>query len=131
MIKTATLAGKDYPVSFGKAALVLFETETGVSVTEISNGASYSNSLRLIWCGLRDGGRKAGTPFPLDFEGFCDLLDEDPEAEQRLIDVFSSSIPAADAGVSKNPPQASATCLSHSLNASSSLSASPGAWFTT
>lgn len=101
MIKTATLAGKEYPVSFGNAALALFERETGVSIATIGEDTPYFNTLRLIWCGMRDGGRKAGKPFLLEFEAFCDLLDEDADAVQRLMDVFTESMPVPADGEKK------------------------------
>ena len=96
MVKTATIAGKEYPVSFGSAAIAAFEKETGVSISTIGDGTPYFNTLRLIHTGLKDGARKAKKTFSLEFESFCDLLDDDPEAVTRLMDAFSESMPVAD-----------------------------------
>lgn len=93
MLKYTTIAGKEYPISFGTASRVSFESETGIPITEIGTGTAYSHSLRLLFSGLRDGARQAKTNFNLDFYDFCDLLDEDPEAIPRLEAIFHESLP--------------------------------------
>lgn len=101
MLKYTTIAGKEYPISFGTAAMVAFEADTGISVSDIATGTAYTNTLRLLYAGLRDGARRTKTDFALDFDSFCDLLDEDPSALQRLQDAFEDSMPKPAEGEKK------------------------------
>lgn len=96
MVKTATIAGKEYPVSFGNAAIAAFEKETGVSISTIGDGTPYSSMLRLVYAGLKDGARKTKKTFSFEFEAFCDLIDDDPEALTRLMDTVTESMPVTD-----------------------------------
>lgn len=97
MIRHTTLAGKEVPVSFGNAALIRFEEETGISILNLGNTPlNYKNSLKLIYEGLRDGHRKANKDFTMTFDDLCDYLDEDTEALTRIMDLLTKSMPGND-----------------------------------
>lgn len=95
------IAGKEYPVHFGTLTLVSFEENTGVSISEIGKGTSYSNVLHLIYEGMKSGARREKAAFDHSFEEFCDLIDTDAEAIEKMMAVFESSMPQGDDGEKK------------------------------
>lgn len=94
MVKFTKIAGQEVPVSFGNATLIRFEEETGISILNLgTTPLNYKNTLVLIYEGIRDGYRKAQRNLDLDFDAVCDLLDEDPHAINRIIEIFTGSLP--------------------------------------
>lgn len=84
------------PFSFGNAALVAFERETGISLIGGNLNLNYEATLQLAYVAARDGARKERKDFGLTFEDFCDALDEDRNALTKIMDAFSNSMPQED-----------------------------------
>lgn len=101
MIVEIEIAGKEYPVSFGNATIVSFETKTGVSIDSLQSNLPFTNSLRLFFEAMRVGHRRAKAKFSMTFDDFCDLLDEDPDAIARLSQAFRDSNPVEEEGEKK------------------------------
>lgn len=101
MHNTIDIAGKKYPVSFGNAALLRFERETGVSILNMGEALTYERLLQLAHCALADGARKAKQDFALSFDDMLDLLDEDTTALGRLMNLYQESMPQVGAGDEK------------------------------
>ena len=97
MYEIVIINGKDYPVRFGMNALRLFCKETNRSLTDLDklgNDLSLDDACCLIKAGLADGARKAGKEFTLGVEDISDILDEDFDAMQKVLDVFSTQFTA-------------------------------------
>lgn len=105
------IAGKKYPVSFGQNALAQFGRQAGLSLSALNNLSvdtlDLLNLHTLIWCGLKDGHRKARKAgeakgqFNAEVEDIADLLDMDPEAMERILNEFADSQPKQKAGNAK------------------------------
>lgn len=93
MLNYVKIGEKEYPVSFGNAALVAFEADTGISISSIGENTPYSNTIRLVYIALRDGARRAKQEFTMTFEAMCDLLDDHPGALETIMTAFESSMP--------------------------------------
>ena len=105
MVRYTQIAGKEVPVSFGNAALIRFEEETGISILNLgTTPLNYKNSLVLIFEGLRDGHRKDKKDFTMTFDDLCDYLDEDPNALSRIMDLLNKSMPTPDEKKTKAKP---------------------------
>jgi hypothetical protein len=105
MVRHTQLAGKEVPVSFGNAALIRFEEETGISILNLgTTPLNYKNSLILIYEGLRDGHRKDKKDFTMTFDDLCDYLDEDAEALVRIMDLLNKAMPVSDEKKTKAKP---------------------------
>lgn len=88
-----TIADKEYPVSFGAGTLYRYERETGKSITQIAE-SPYSNVLDLSYYAFQAGARKARQAFDLSMDEFLDLLDEEPNAFDKLTALFNEAMPA-------------------------------------
>ena len=59
--------GKDYPVSFGFNALREYSRITGATMQDLNklaNGqTTFNDAFALIYCGMKDGARKAKKEF--------------------------------------------------------------------
>ena len=105
MVRYTQIAGKEVPVSFGNAALIRFEEETGISILNLgTTPLNYKNSLVLIFEGLRDGHRKDKKDFTMTFDDLCDDLEEDPNALTRIMDLLNKSMPTPDEKKTKPKP---------------------------
>lgn len=102
------VAGKKYPISFGQNALAQFGRQAGLSLSALNalslDTLDLLNLHTLIWCGMKDGFRKARKSgevkgqFEMEVEDVADLLDEDPEAVEKILGVFSESMPEQKVG---------------------------------
>lgn len=90
MVTYINIAGKEYPVKFGHNTLRQFEVETGEPITNATR-LPYSSTITLAFLGVRNGARKDGQKFEMTLEQFCDLLDDDAGALERLMKVFEQS----------------------------------------
>lgn len=107
-IRTVDINGKEYPISFGMAALAEFLDLAGLQLSELDrlqSALSLTNALQLVHTGLVHGGRKAGSPYSGAFIDTCDLLDADEEALAKVMDLFAESLPQ-DGGEKKAPAPA-------------------------
>lgn len=105
MYEIVILNGKDYPVRFGMNALRVFCKETGRNLQDLDKfgkDMSLDDACFLIKAGLQDGSRKAGTEFDLGVEEIADLLDDDFDALQKVLDVFSNQFAAKSGGTEGN-----------------------------
>jgi hypothetical protein len=97
MVRHTQIAGIEVPVSFGNAALIRFEEETGISILTLgTTPLNYKNTLILIYEGIRDGYRKAKKNLDIDFDEMCDLLDEEPQAINRIVQILTNSLPMGE-----------------------------------
>jgi len=105
------IAGQKYPVSFGQNALAQFGRNAGLSLSALNSLSvdtlDLLNLHTLIWCGMKDGHRKARKAgeakgqFMAEIEDIGDLLDMDAGAIERILGVFSESMPDQKAGNGK------------------------------
>lgn len=102
-----TIAEAEYPVSFGMNALAAFTRNAGLSLKQLGDLEEHldlQNTLLLVHCGLSDGHRKArkageaSGQFTLTLEDVGDLMDADSNALQKVLDVFTQSMPNAKEG---------------------------------
>ena len=97
MVRFTKINNTEVPVSFGNATLIRFEEETGISILTLGQETlNYKNTLKLIYEALRDGHRKEGRSFDWTFEDMGDEFDEDMAAINRVMELFSNSMPDAE-----------------------------------
>ena len=99
MFEIVIINGTDYPVRFGMNALRLFCKETNRKLTDLDKlgqDLSLDDACFLIKAGLTDGARKAGKEFSLSVDDIADILDEDFDALQKVLDVFSEQFSAKE-----------------------------------
>tara|TARA_R100000963_G_C4626063_1_gene92283 strand:+ start:415 stop:789 length:375 start_codon:yes stop_codon:yes gene_type:complete len=97
MFEVVILNKKDYPIRFGMNALRIYCKQTNKSLTDLEKlgqDMSLDDACQLILAGLRDGARVAGKDFSLNVEDMADLLDDDFEALQKCLNVFSEQFSA-------------------------------------
>jgi len=89
------IAGKDYPVKYGYAALRHFSDATGTTLGDLGTmgeSMTITQAIALVWAGLKDGARVTKTEFDLDLDDVADLLDEDEKAMEKVLKVFGESL---------------------------------------
>jgi hypothetical protein len=94
MTKHVKIAGKEYAVKYGFAALMEFTDMLNISMNElesIGNNMSLTNAVSLIWCGLKHGARSEKKEFGMAIEDVADLLDDDMKAMEKVLAVFAES----------------------------------------
>ena len=99
MFEIVIINKKDYPVRFGMNALRLFCKETNRKLTDLDKlgqDLSLDDACFLIKAGLTDGARKAGKEFSLSVDDIADILDDDFDALQKVMDVFSEKFSAKE-----------------------------------
>jgi hypothetical protein len=109
MVEIVSIDGKNYPVKFGFNALRLFGNETGKSLAEImtlSNDIGINDAVALMWAGLKDGHRVEKVPFIMTMDDVSDLLDADPSALNKVMEVFAKSFKAPESGNAQTQPTA-------------------------
>ncbi len=114
-----TINNTVYPLHFSFAAFHNFGQLTGLSLQQLENMAesmSFDHVLKLIWCGLKAGARKAGREFTLTEEDVINLLDDDPTAMATIMKIFEQSqaqieqeVKAREGNKEKKPPASSPT----------------------
>ena len=86
------IGGQELAIKFGFNALSIFEKESGESVSGLGNygeNVPISVAICLVYAGLKDGARVAKADFTLTKEDIADLLDEDNEALNRVMVIFT------------------------------------------
>jgi len=89
------IAGKDYPVKYGFAALRAFSDATGTTLGDLGklgSNMTFTQALALVWAGLKDGARVTKIEFNLTIDDVADLLDEDDDAMTKVLKVFEDSL---------------------------------------
>tara|TARA_R110002012_G_scaffold13648_4_gene57974 strand:- start:4316 stop:4690 length:375 start_codon:yes stop_codon:yes gene_type:complete len=97
MFEVVILNKKDYPIRFGMNALRIYCKQTNKSLNDLEKlgqDMSLDDACQLILAGLRDGARVAGKDFSLNVEDMADILDDDFEALQKCLNVFSEQFSA-------------------------------------
>jgi hypothetical protein len=85
--------GKDYPCRFGMAALMEYTKQTNTKINDLGNlgnDMTMEQAITLCWCGLKDGARKAKKQFDMETVDIADLLDDDPNAIEKIMEVFAA-----------------------------------------
>ena len=96
--KPVIIAGKDYPVKYGFAALRAFSDVTGTTLGELGSlgeSMTITQAIALVWAGLKDGARVTKMNFDLELDDVADMLDEDEKAMEKVLAVFTDSLAGA------------------------------------
>lgn len=94
MIKNVEIGGKQRPVKFGFAALMEFTEANGYTMADLDTlgeSMKLKDALFLVWCGLKHGARVEKQAFEETIEEVADWLDDQPEAMENVLNVFSQS----------------------------------------
>lgn len=95
MIKEINIGGKLRPVSYGFNALAMFQSMTGLTLTELngidSSKMTLTAMIQFAYCGLKDGARKAKQEFNYSTEDVADWLDDDSASFIALFSEFVQS----------------------------------------
>ena len=90
MLEHIQLGDKLRPVAFGFAALRYFERESGKPFAEVTD--TITDTLTIIWSGLKDGARREGKEFSATVEDVADWLDLRPAAMTELMKIYGESL---------------------------------------
>jgi len=96
--------GKNYPFSFGMAALARFCESEGLTLgglNQLGENMSPMRALALVHAGLVDGARREGKTYNGTLEDVGDILDDDPDFLEKCMEVVNNSMPQAKAGNGK------------------------------
>ena len=63
-------------------------------VDKLGNDMSLDDAIQLIYAGLKDGSRVSGQECSLSVDDVADLLDEDFEALNKVLEIFSNQFSA-------------------------------------
>jgi hypothetical protein len=98
MIQDVMLGGETRSLKFGFNTMALFGDLTGKKLSEMQNiasGMSMSDIIKLMWCGLKEGARKAGKEFDHTYDEVGDWLDDlqenDPDGLAGMMAMFNQS----------------------------------------
>lgn len=94
MTKNVEIGGKLRPVKFGFAALMEFTEANGYTMADLDTlgeSMKLKDALFLVWCGLKHGARVEKQAFEQTIEEVADWLDDQPEAMENVLNVFSQS----------------------------------------
>ena len=97
MYEIVIINGKDYPVRFGMNSLRMFCKDTGRSLADLDKlgeGMSLDDACYLILNGIKDGSRVSGQECSLNVDDVADLLDEDFDALNKVLEIFSNQFSA-------------------------------------
>jgi hypothetical protein len=97
MYEIVIINGKDYPVRFGMNSLRNFTKATNRSLQDLDKlgeGMSLDDACQLILAGLKDGARVSGVECSLNVDDVADLLDEDFNALNNVLEIFSNQFTA-------------------------------------
>ena len=97
MYEIVIINKKDYPVRFGMNALRLFCKDTGRTLQDLDklgDNMSLDDACFLILNGIKDGSRVSGQECSLNVDDVADLLDDDFEALNKVLEVFSNQFTA-------------------------------------
>tara|TARA_R110002126_G_scaffold50129_1_gene138522 strand:+ start:377 stop:754 length:378 start_codon:yes stop_codon:yes gene_type:complete len=97
MYEIVLINGKDYPVRFGMNALRMFCKDTDRALSDLDKlgeSMSLDDACYLILNGIKDGSRVSGQECSLTVESVADLLDEDFDALNKVLEVFSTQFSA-------------------------------------
>ena len=92
MYEVVIINGKDYSVRFGINSLRMFCKDTGRSLSDLDSlgdGMSLDDACYLILNGIKDGSRVSGQECSLTIDDVADLLDEDFDAMNKVLNVFT------------------------------------------
>jgi hypothetical protein len=97
MYEIVLINEKDYPVRFGMNALRMFCKDTDRALSDLDKlgeSMSLDDACYLILNGIKDGSRVSGQECSLTVESVADLLDEDFDALNKVLEVFSTQFSA-------------------------------------
>ena len=97
MYEVVIINGKDYPVRFGMNSLRMFCKDTGRSLADLDKlgeGISLDDACYLILNGIKDGSRVSGQECSLTVDDVADMLDDDFEALNKVLEIFSTQFSA-------------------------------------
>lgn len=94
MIKEIIIGGQSRPIRFGFNALAEFCKVTGLkigNIDEVGANMDFGHIRALVYCGLKDGARKAGDKFTATLEDVGDWMDDSKEVIIEVFDEFVQS----------------------------------------
>jgi len=97
MYEIVLINGKDFAVRFGINSLRLFCRDTNRALSDLDKlgeSMSLDDACYLILNGIKDGSRVSGQECSLTVESVADLLDEDFDALNKVLEVFSTQFSA-------------------------------------
>ena len=98
MVKKVLIGGAERPVKFGFAALMQFTDATSYTLSDldkIGESLKLSEALELVRAGLTQGARVEGEKFTASLEDVADWLDDNPEALEKVLALFTDSFTPA------------------------------------
>tara|TARA_R100000773_G_scaffold42810_1_gene40447 strand:+ start:945 stop:1301 length:357 start_codon:yes stop_codon:yes gene_type:complete len=88
--------GKDYPVRFGFNALREYSRITGATMQDLNklaNGqTTFNDAFALIYCGMKDGARKAKKEFKYSIADVTDLFDGNMDAIEEAFEILGRAM---------------------------------------
>lgn len=92
-----TIAGVDYPINLGTAALAEILDDLGLSLSELEKVTSITliQAAKILHRGMAHQARVNKQQFSATWYDVCDLIDQDPSPMQVLVKVleaFTASI---------------------------------------
>tara|TARA_R110002020_G_scaffold446158_1_gene658350 strand:- start:1127 stop:1480 length:354 start_codon:yes stop_codon:yes gene_type:complete len=84
------LGKKDMPISFGFAALRNYSELTKTSLADLQKlgmEMTLNDALTLLWCGVKDGHRRAKQEFDLSIDDLADCLDGNFDILQTAFEI--------------------------------------------
>ncbi len=100
-MKLVKLGTKSYYYYWGIAVLVEFEDLTGKSVMDLGSNMKFGDAVRLIYCAFKEGCRKKGIEFDMEWQDIADLIDKKKINMEAMINEYVDSLPKDEGGTKK------------------------------
>ena len=88
--------GRDYPIRFGFNALREYSKITGSTMQDLNklaNGqTTFNDAFALIYCGMKDGARKAKKEFRYSIADVTDLFDGNLNAMEEAFEILGRAM---------------------------------------
>tara|TARA_R110002020_G_scaffold731_4_gene3643 strand:+ start:6765 stop:7121 length:357 start_codon:yes stop_codon:yes gene_type:complete len=88
--------GNDYPIRFGFNALREYSKITGATMQDLNklaNGeTTFNDAFALIYCGMKDGARKAKKEFRYSIADITDLFDGNLESMEEAFEILGRAM---------------------------------------
>ena len=81
-----TLAGTEYPVSFGHLAFSIY-MQSGRNMNQIRES---DNIYHLFYAAMKAGAKRCRTEFSMDYDDFLIALDDTPDSFNTLTDIMNA-----------------------------------------
>ena len=89
-METIKIGDKLRPVSFGFAALRIYEMESGKSFGDVTD--SITDTVLIVYAGLKDGARRNGDEWKATVDDVADWLTARPEAMTEIVAIYGEAM---------------------------------------